>query len=162
MLNAADLQIHDFSDLFALLPRLPLLPRARRWLSKSFLRSRRLAKRNAVLLALAADRTGTGRGIARALYRELRRDAAGRPFRSADADAREFLLPDLKRPSATCRGRSQKRRKQTSARPPSDFRTRTHYGPTRPATVAAADARFGPFARSRSGRLAPPNAATHA
>jgi hypothetical protein len=91
MLNALDLQIHDFSDLFALLPRLPLLPRARRRLSKSFLRSRRLAKRNAVLLALAADRTGTARGIARGLYRELH-GAAWRPSRSPDVDARVILL----------------------------------------------------------------------
>ena len=85
MLNVLELDIPDF---FADLPR----PRARRRVSKSKLRSNRLAKRNAVLLALAADRTGTGRGIARALYRELRRYAAGRPFRSADADARAPLL----------------------------------------------------------------------
>ena len=57
---------------------------------KATLKRRRLAKRNAVLLALAADRTGTGRGIARALYRELRRYAAG--FRAVDADGRATLL----------------------------------------------------------------------
>lgn len=67
-----------------------LNPVTRPRISKATLRRRRFAKRNAVLLALAADRTGTGREIARALYRELRRYAAG--FRAADADARTTLL----------------------------------------------------------------------
>jgi hypothetical protein len=75
-------------DPFASLSR----PVARRRVSKAALRRRRLAKRNAVLLALASDRTGTGRAIARALHRELRRHANGRRFRSADADARASLL----------------------------------------------------------------------
>lgn len=70
----------------------PFRPVARRPVSKASLRRRRRAKRNAVLLALAADRTGSARGIARALYRELRRYAAGRRFRSTDADARAPLL----------------------------------------------------------------------
>ena len=78
--------------------------------SKATLKRRRLAKRNAVLLALAADRTGTGRGIARALSRELRRYAAG--FRSVDADApratllRRFLTLNAGKPlsEGTIRG----------------------------------------------------------
>jgi hypothetical protein len=86
MLNAIELEIPDF---FA---DLPLPTRARRRVSKSTLRRRRLAKRNAVIHALAADRTGTAREIARALYRELRRYAAGRASRSADADARALLF----------------------------------------------------------------------
>lgn len=84
----------DISELGLLEDPFPTLPwpRLRRRISKATLRRRRLEKRNAVLLALAADRTGTGRGIARALYRELRRHAAGRPTRSADAERRAALL----------------------------------------------------------------------
>jgi hypothetical protein len=85
MSNAFELDIPDF---FAHLP----LPRARRRVSKSKLRANRLAKRNAVIHALAADQVGTGRAIARAVYRELRRYAAGRASRSADADSRAVLL----------------------------------------------------------------------
>jgi hypothetical protein len=87
--KAADLPdfFADLPDFFADLP----LPRARRRVSKSKLRANRLAKRNAVIHALAADQAGTGRAIARALYLELRRYAAGRVSRSADADARAVL-----------------------------------------------------------------------
>ena len=86
MLNALELDIPDF---FADLP----LPRARRRVAKSTLRRRRLAKRDAVIHALAAGRTGAGRAIARGLSRELRR--VGRTSRSADADARVLLLRRL-------------------------------------------------------------------
>ena len=88
MLNVLELDIPNFSDFF---PDLPW-PRARRRVAKSILLRRRLAKRNAVLHALAADRPGTGREVARALYSELRRYAAGRTSRSAVADARALLL----------------------------------------------------------------------
>ena len=70
----------------------PSLSRPRRRVSKAILRRWRLTKRNAVLVALATERTGSGREIARALYRELRGYAAGRPFQSADAEARAPLL----------------------------------------------------------------------
>ena len=87
MLDVFEIDIPDFSDFFADLP----LPRARRRVSKSKLRDRRLAKRNAVIHALAAGQTGTGRAIARALFRELRH-AAARASRPADSDARTLLL----------------------------------------------------------------------
>ncbi len=53
----------DVSELGLLEDPFPSLSRpvAPRRISKASLRRRRLAKRNAVLLALAADRTGTGR-----------------------------------------------------------------------------------------------------
>jgi hypothetical protein len=85
MLDVFELDLPDDS-----FPDLPW-PRARRRVSKSKLRANRLAKRNAVICALAADRTGTGREIARGLYRELRR-AAARASRSADSDARALLF----------------------------------------------------------------------
>ena len=83
----------DISELGLLEDPFPDLPwpRARRRVAKSTLWRRRLAKRNAVICALAADRTGTARGIARGLYRELRR-AAGRPSRLPDADARVLMI----------------------------------------------------------------------
>src|SRR4029077_2939898 len=87
MLDAFEIDIPDFSDFFADLP----LPRARRRGSKSKLRDRRLGKRTAVMHALAAGQTGSGRAIARALFRELRH-AAARASRPADSDARTLLL----------------------------------------------------------------------
>ena len=84
MLNVLELDIPDF---FADLP----WPQARRRIAKSILRRRRLAKRNFLIFALAADQAGTGRAIARAIYRELRRAAAG-ASRSPDADARVLVL----------------------------------------------------------------------
>ncbi len=88
MLDVFEIDIPNFSDFFADLP----LPRARRRIAKASLRRRRLAKRNAVIHALAAGQAGTGRAIARGLFRELRRHASRRASRSAVADARVLLL----------------------------------------------------------------------
>ena len=87
MLDVFEIDIPNFSDFFADLP----LPRARRRIAKASLRRRRLAKRNAVIHALAAGQAGTGRAIARALFHELRR-AALRPSRSTDSDARVLMI----------------------------------------------------------------------
>jgi len=74
-LSAPD-AVQSLEQLLAAAPIEVIENLARRHFTASALSRRRLAERNAAIRMLAIGRTGTGREIARALHRELRRYGA--------------------------------------------------------------------------------------